>query len=114
MVIFFSAFTAVLYHLRLLQPVVWLCEIFHRTLGISGAETLYGASQIFVGIESALMGRPYLERMTRSEFLMLLTTGMCNVARARSGYTWPFSRAFSHTSLVISCRLPRRRSPLGW
>ena len=85
-VIFFSAFTAVLYHLRLLQPVVWLfARIFHRTLGISGAEALYGASQIFVGIESALMVRPYLERMTRSEFLMLLTTGMCNVASSTLG-----------------------------
>jgi CNT family concentrative nucleoside transporter len=85
-VIFFSAFTAVLYHLRLLQPVVWLfAKIFHRTLGISGAEALYGASQIFVGIESALMVRPYLERMTRSEFLMLLTTGMCNVASSTLG-----------------------------
>ena len=85
-VIFFSAFTAVLYHLRLLQPVVWLfAKIFHRTLGISGAEALYGASQIFVGIESALMVRPYLERMTRSEFLTLLTTGMCNVASSTLG-----------------------------
>jgi concentrative nucleoside transporter, CNT family len=85
-VIFFSAFTAVLYYLRLLQPVVWLfARIFHRTLGISGAEALYGASQIFVGIESALMVRPYLERMTKSEFLMLLTTGMCNVASSTLG-----------------------------
>jgi CNT family concentrative nucleoside transporter len=85
-VIFFSAFTAVLYHLRLLQPVVWLfARIFHRTLGISGAEALYGASQIFVGIESVLMVRPYLARMTRSEFLMLLTTGMCNVASSTLG-----------------------------
>jgi CNT family concentrative nucleoside transporter len=85
-VIFFSAFTAALYHLRLLQPVVWLfARIFHRTLGISGAEALYGASQIFVGIESTLMVRPYLQRMTKSEFLMLLTTGMCNVASSTLG-----------------------------
>jgi concentrative nucleoside transporter, CNT family len=85
-VIFFSALTAALYHLRLLPPVVRaFARIFHRTLGISGAEALYGASQIFVGIESALMVRPYLERMTKSEFLMLLTTGMCNVASSTLG-----------------------------
>jgi CNT family concentrative nucleoside transporter len=85
-VIFFSAFMAALYHLRLLQPVVRLfAKVFHRTLGISGAEALYGASQIFVGIESALIVRPYLERMTKSEFLMLLTTGMCNVASSTLG-----------------------------
>jgi len=85
-VIFFSAFTAALYQLRLLQPVVRLCaKVFHRTLGISGAEALYGASQIFVGIESALVVRPYLEKMTRSELLMLLTTGMCTVASSTLG-----------------------------
>ncbi|MBI3328519.1 MAG: hypothetical protein HYZ81_17680 [Nitrospinae bacterium] len=85
-VIFFSAFTAALYHLRVLQPVVRVfAGVFHRTLGISGAEALYGASQIFVGIESALVVRPYLERMTRSELLMLLTTGMCNVASSTLG-----------------------------
>jgi CNT family concentrative nucleoside transporter len=85
-VVFFSACTAALYHLRMLQPVVWLfAKIFHRTLGISGAEALYGASQIFVGIESALMVRPYLERMTKSELLTLLTTAMCNVASSTLG-----------------------------
>jgi CNT family concentrative nucleoside transporter len=85
-VIFFSALTAALYHLRVLQPIVsLLARIFHRTLGISGAEALYGASQLFVGIESALMVRPYLERMTKSELLMLLTTGMCNVASSTLG-----------------------------
>jgi CNT family concentrative nucleoside transporter len=92
-VIFFSAFTAALYHLRLLQPVVRVfAKIFHRTLGISGAEALYGASQIFVGIESALVVRPYLERMTRSELLMLLTTGMCNVASSTLGLYVAFLR----------------------
>jgi concentrative nucleoside transporter, CNT family len=85
-VVFFSSFTAALYHLRLLQPVVrFFARLFHRTLGVSGAEALYGASQIFVGIESALMVRPYLERMTKSELLMLLTTGMCNVASSTLG-----------------------------
>lgn len=85
-IIFFSAFTAALYHLRLLPLVVrFFARVFHRTLGISGAEALYGASQIFVGIESALMIRPYLERMTRSELLLLLTMGMCNVASSTLG-----------------------------
>jgi CNT family concentrative nucleoside transporter len=92
-VIFFSAFTSGLYYLRVLQAVVRLfARVFHRTLGISGAEALYGASQIFVGIESALMVRPYLERMTRSELLMLLTTGMCNVASSTLGLYVAFLR----------------------
>ncbi len=97
-VIFFSAFTAALYHLRLLQPVVQLfARLFHRTLGISGAEALYGSSQIFVGVEAALLVRPYLEKMTRSEFLMLLTTGMCNVASSTLGlYVAFLSDLFPH------------------
>jgi CNT family concentrative nucleoside transporter len=84
--IFFAAFTAALYHLRLLQWVVRLfARLFHRTMAISGAESLAGAANIFVGIESALVVRPYLEKMTRSELLCLLTTGMATVASSTLG-----------------------------
>ena len=85
-VIFFASFTAMLYHLRVLQVFVrvfaWL---FHRTMRISGAESLSSAANIFVGIESALVVRPYLERMTRSELLLILTTGMATVASSVLG-----------------------------
>ena len=71
-VIFFAAFTAMLYHLRVLQVFVRLfARLFHRTMKISGAESLSSAANIFVGIESALVVRPYLERMTRSELLLI-------------------------------------------
>ena len=80
-VIFFAALMAVLYHLRLIQPVVRLFAlVFFRTLRLSGAEALAGSSNIFVGVESALAVRPYVERMTRSELLTLLTCGMSTVA----------------------------------
>jgi CNT family concentrative nucleoside transporter len=85
-VIFFAAFTAMLYHLRVLQVVVRLfARLFHRTMKISGAESLSSAANIFVGIESALVIRPYLERMTRSELLLILTTGMATVASSVLG-----------------------------
>jgi CNT family concentrative nucleoside transporter len=85
-VIFFAAFTAMLYHLRVLQVFVRLfARLFHRTMGISGAESLSSAANIFVGIESALVVRPYLERMTRSELLLILTTGMATVASSVLG-----------------------------
>jgi CNT family concentrative nucleoside transporter len=85
-VIFFAAFTAMLYHLRVLQVFVRLfARLFHRTMKISGAESLSSAANIFVGIESALVVRPYLERMTRSELLLLLTTGMATVASSTLG-----------------------------
>jgi len=84
--IFFAAFTAVLYYLRVLQWVVRLfARVFHRTMGISGAESLCGAANIFVGVESALVIRPYLDRMTRSELLTVLTTGMATVASSTLG-----------------------------
>jgi CNT family concentrative nucleoside transporter len=85
-VIFFAAFTAMLYHLRVLQVFVRLfARLFHRTMKISGAESLSSAANIFVGIESALVVRPYLEKMTRSELLLILTTGMATVASSTLG-----------------------------
>ena len=84
--IFFSAFTSVLYYFRVLQLLVrafaWL---FYRTLKISGAESLCGAANIFLGVESALVIRPYLDKMTRSELLTVLTTGMGTVASSTLG-----------------------------
>lgn len=85
-VIFFAAFTAMLYHLRVLQVFVRLfAKLFHRTMKISGAESLSSAANIFVGVESALIVRPYLEKMTRSELLLILTTGMATVASSVLG-----------------------------
>jgi CNT family concentrative nucleoside transporter len=84
--IFVAAVTAGLYHLRLLQPVVRLfARMFHRTLGLSGAESLCASANIFVGVESALAIRPYLARMTKSELLMLLSAGMATVASTTLG-----------------------------
>jgi CNT family concentrative nucleoside transporter len=80
-VIFFAALMAVLYHLKVLQPVVRLFgRVFHRTLRLSGAEALAGSSNIFFGVESATTVKPFLARMTRSELLTLLTCAMSTVA----------------------------------
>jgi CNT family concentrative nucleoside transporter len=80
-VIFFASLMALMYHFRVMQPIIrWLGRLFHRTLALSGAEALGSASNIFVGVESATTVRPYLERMTRSELLTLLTCGMSTVA----------------------------------
>lgn len=80
-VIFFASIMAVLYHLGALQPVVRVfARLFRRTLRLSGAEALAGASNIFFGVEAAAMIRPYLRRMTRSELLTVMTCGMATVA----------------------------------
>ncbi|MDX2029070.1 MAG: nucleoside transporter C-terminal domain-containing protein [Blastocatellia bacterium] len=94
--IFFSAFAAALYHFGILQFIVRIfARIFHRTMGISGAESLCGAANIFVGVESALVVRPYIERMTRSELLTVLSTGMATAASTTLGlYVIMLSKTF--------------------
>ena len=85
-VIFFAAITSLLYHLGVLQVFVRLfAKLFHRTMKISGAESLSSAANIFVGVESALVVRPYLAKMTRSELLLILTTGLATVASSSLG-----------------------------
>ena len=85
-VIFFAAITSLLYHLGVLQLFVRLfAKLFHRTMKISGAESLPSAANIFVGVESALVIRPYLAKMTRSELLLILTTGLATVSSSSLG-----------------------------
>lgn len=80
-VIFFASLMGMLYHLRVMEPIVRLfARVFHKTMGLSGAEALSGAANLFVGVESAMTVRPYLERMTRSELLTLVSCGMATVA----------------------------------
>ena len=80
-VIFFSALMALLYTLGLIQPLVnGFAQIFRRTMNLSGAEALSGASNIFVGIESMILVRPYLERMTRSELCAILAACFGSIA----------------------------------
>ncbi len=80
-VIFFSALMALLYYLKLIQPIVKVfAKIFRWTMNLSGAESLSGAANIFVGIESGLVVRPYLEKMTRSELCAVLTACYGSIA----------------------------------
>jgi CNT family concentrative nucleoside transporter len=81
-IIFMGSLLAVLYHLGVVQRIVdVLAWALSRTLGVSGAESLAAVSNLFVGMtESALVVRPYLENMTRSELFSLMTLGMATVA----------------------------------
>ncbi len=80
-VIFFSAIVSLLYRLNIIQPVVKLfATIFRSTLGISGAESLSGAANIFVGIESAIAVKPFLADMTRSELCAILASCFGSIA----------------------------------
>lgn len=81
-IIFFSALLALLYHLRVMQLVVWaLAWLLSKTLRVSGAESLAMAANVFVGqTEAPLVIRPYLPRLTRSELMALMTGGFATVA----------------------------------
>ncbi len=80
-VIFFSALMSILYHYGIMQKVIqFLAGAFSKFTKISGAEAMVVVSNIFVGIESALASRPYIDKMTRSELCMILTSGMATVS----------------------------------
>lgn len=80
-VIFFSGLVSLLYRLNIIQPVVkWFAVIFQKTMRISGAESMAGAANIFVGIESAIAIKPFLLDMTRSELCAILTSCFGSIA----------------------------------
>lgn len=82
LIIFVSAISNVLYHWRILQRVVSaIAWIMQRTMKTSGSETLAAASNIFLGqTEAALVIKPYIPTMTRSEIMVLMVTGMSTIA----------------------------------
>ena len=83
-IIFFSALTSVLFYLGIIQKVVKLLALLlTRLLGISGAESLSIAGNIFLGqTEAPLLIKAYLEKMNRSEMLLVMIGGMATVAGA--------------------------------
>ena len=81
MIIFFSAVMSVFYYFGVMPLIVrGFAYVFTRFMKISGAESLSAASNIFVGIESALTIKLHLKDMTRSELCTVLTAGMATVS----------------------------------
>jgi CNT family concentrative nucleoside transporter len=83
-IIFFSALTSVLFYFGIIQVVVkgmgWLLT---KLLNISGAESLSVAGNIFLGqTEAPLLIKAYLEKMNKSEMLLVMIGGMATVAGA--------------------------------
>lgn len=81
-VIFFAALTSVLFYFGIIQKVVKLMAlVLSKVLGVSGPESLSVAGNIFLGqTESPLMIKAYLEKMTKSEILLVMIGGMATVA----------------------------------
>jgi CNT family concentrative nucleoside transporter len=83
-IIFFSALTSLLFYLGIIQKVVQaLAWLLSKSLKISGAESLSVAGNIFLGqTEAPLLIKAYLEKMNRSEILLVMVGGMATVAGA--------------------------------
>ena len=80
-IIFFSALISILYFFNIMPAIIRaFAYVFTKLMRVSGAESLVVASNIFVGIESMLTVKPYLNRMTSSEMCTILTAGMATVA----------------------------------
>ena len=83
-IVFFSAFSAALYYLGILQKIVHgMAWIFSKTMRLSGPETLSASANVFLGqTEAPLLIRPWLACMTKSEILCVMIGGMATVAGA--------------------------------
>lgn len=81
-IIFFSALMTILYHLGVMQKIVyWMAKAMQKVLGTSGAETLSATANIFVGqTEAPLVVKPYIDKMTRSEMMVVMCGGFATVA----------------------------------
>jgi CNT family concentrative nucleoside transporter len=81
-IIFIAAFFALLYHLGVMQLVIRVAAwIMTRVMGASGAESLNVAASIFMGqTEAPLTIRPFLNKLTKSELMVVMTSGMAHVS----------------------------------
>ncbi|MFK7934034.1 MAG: NupC/NupG family nucleoside CNT transporter [Saprospiraceae bacterium] len=81
-IVFFSALSAVLYYFGILQKIIYgMAWMMKRFMGLSGPESLAAAANVFIGqTEAPLVVKPYLENMTRSEIMCLMTGGMATIA----------------------------------
>lgn len=80
-IIFFAALVGALYYLKIMPLFIrGFAYVFTKLMRISGAESLCASSNIFVGVESALVVKPYLQEMTKSELTTILSAGMGTIA----------------------------------
>jgi len=81
-IVFFSAISAILYYFGILQLVVkGMAWVMAYTMRLSGPESLAAAANVFIGqTEAPLIVKPYLENMSRSEMMCLMTGGMATIA----------------------------------
>ena len=81
-IIFIAAFFAVLYHIGLMQLIIRAAAwVMSKVMGASGAESLNVAASIFMGqTEAPLTIRPFIPKLTKSELMTVMTSGMAHIS----------------------------------
>ena len=81
-IIFFSSLIAVTYHFGIIQHIVkWVSKVMELSMKTSGAETLSISANIFVGqTEAPILIRPFINNMTKSELMAVMTGGFATAA----------------------------------
>jgi CNT family concentrative nucleoside transporter len=80
--IFMAALSRLLYHYRVLPWIIaWLSRFMQRLMGLSAAESVSAAANVFLGmVESPLFIRPYVARLTESELFCVMSAGLAGIA----------------------------------
>lgn len=81
-IIFFSCLSYILFYLGVLQRIIgFLALLMKKTMGVSGAESMVAAGNVFLGqTEAPLFVKPYIPTMTKSEINAMMTSGMATIA----------------------------------
>ena len=107
-IIFIAAVFAILYYLGVMQVIVKaFAQVMTRLMGASGAESLNVAASIFMGqTEAPLTIRPYLNKMTRSELMTVMTSGMAHISGGIMGAYIAFGVEAKHLLAAVIMTAP--------
>jgi CNT family concentrative nucleoside transporter len=107
-IIFIAALFAILYHLGIMQVIVRaFARVMTALMGASGAESLNVAASIFMGqTEAPLTIRPFLNRMTRSELMTVMTSGMAHISGGIMGAYIAFGVEAKHLLAAVIMTAP--------
>jgi CNT family concentrative nucleoside transporter len=107
-IIFIAALFAILYYLGVMQVVVKLfAHVMTRLMGASGAESLNVAASIFMGqTEAPLTIRPYLNNLTQSELMCVMTSGMAHISGGIMGAYIAFGVEAKHLLAAVIMTAP--------
>src|SRR6201997_5062964 len=107
-IIFIAAFFAVLYHMGLVQLIIRAAAcLMTRIMGASGAESLNVAASIFMGqTEAPLTIRPFLPKLTKSELMTVMTSGMAHVSGSIMAAYFAFGAEPRHVLSAVIMTAP--------